>query len=573
MLAKCPTGIQGLDEVTDGGLPLGRPALVCGAAGCGKTLLAAEFLIRGAAQFGEPGVFFAFEETANELATNLASLGFDLPDLIDRRILIVDQVRVERSEIQETGEYDLEGLFIRIGYAIDSIGAKRVVLDTIEALFAGLSNEAILRSELRRLFAWLKTKGVTAVITGERGEGTLTRHGLEEYVSDCVILLDNRVENQVSTRRIRVVKYRGSTHGTNEYPFLIDQDGITVAPITGLTLEYKVSDERVSSGISRLDAMLGGKGYYRGSTILVSGTAGTGKSTLAAHFADACCRRGETCIYFAFEEARQQVVRNMRSVGMDLQPWIDQEKLRFVAARPSTYGIEMHLALMHREIMSARPSAVIVDPISPFLEIGTRNEVRTMLTRLIDSLKQQQITALCTNLVGPERMNEATECSVSSLMDTWILLREVESEGERNRGIYVLKSRGMPHSNQIREFRLTESGMEILDVYLGADGGVTGSARAAREAGEVMDRAARKQAVDRKRLIAERRTRALEAQIALLRVQIEAEEMAVAEAIEDEELSQSRTRRTREQMAGSRMGDSPRAPVRGPEADTTGGTA
>ena len=397
-LPKAPTGIQGLDEITGGGLPRGRPTLVCGSAGCGKTLLAMEFLVRGATEFGEPGVFMAFEETAEELAQNVRSLGFDLEDLAEQNKLLVDFVRVERSEIEETGEYDLEGLFIRLGHAIDSLGAKRVVLDTLETLFGGLSNAAILRAELRRLFRWLKDKGVTAIITGERGDGTLTRHGLEEYVSDCVIVLDHRVTEQLSTRRLRIVKYRGTTHGTNEYPFLIDENGISVLPVTSLGLSQEASDERISTGIPRLDAMLGGKGVYRGSSVLISGTAGTGKTSLAAHFADATCRRGERCLYFAFEESESQLVRNMRSIGLDLAPWSKKGLLRFHATRPSAYGLEMHLATLHKLVNEFEPRVVVVDPITTFLGAGTSVEAESMLMRLIDFLKAQQITAMFTSL-------------------------------------------------------------------------------------------------------------------------------------------------------------------------------
>ncbi|MCW3095138.1 MAG: circadian clock kinase KaiC [Chthonomonadaceae bacterium] len=528
---------------------------MCGSAGCGKTLLAVEFLIRGAAQYDEAGVFVAFEETAEEITQNVASLGFDLNDLVAQKKIRLDYIRVERSEIEETGEYDLEGLFIRLGYAIDSIGAKRVVLDTIESLFAGLSNTSILRAELRRLFRWLKERGVTAIITGERGEGSLTRQGLEEYVSDCVILLDHRVDSQMSTRRLRVVKYRGSTHGTNEYPFLIDREGISVLPITSLLLEHQTSSDRVLTGIPRLDAMLDGKGYYRGSSILISGTAGTGKSSLAAHFVDAACRRGETCLYFAFEESREQVIRNMRSIGIDLEPWIVQGKLHFIASRPTTYGLEMHLAVMHRQIMNTQPQVVVIDPISPFLSVGSREDVRAMLTRLFDYLKLHQITTLCTNLVTGSSTLEATESSVSSVMDTWLLLRDIETGGERNRGLYILKSRGMAHSNQVREFVLTSHGIELLDVYLGPDGVLTGSARIAREAAERIEQGIRQQSIERKHLLALRKRKALEAQIALLQVQIDAEDEEFRADISAEELREQRQEQGRAQMARSRRAD------------------
>ena len=484
-LPKSPTGIHGLDEITFGGLPKGRTTLVCGSAGCGKTMLAMEFLIRGALQYHEPGVFLAFEETPEELAKNVASLGYDLDDLIERKKLIIDYVRLERSEIEETGDYDLEGLFLRLGHAIDSIGAKRVVLDTIEAIFSAFTNLFILRAELRRLFRWLKDKGVTAVITGERGDGTLTRHGLEEYVSDCVIVLDHRVAEQISTRRMRIVKYRGSAHGANEYPFLIDSDGFSVFPITSLGLQHDVSNRRISSGISRLDTMLGGKGYYRGSSVLISGTAGTGKSSLCAHFVDAVCRRRERALYVSSEESPRQIVRNMRSIGVNLNPWVEKDLLRFHAVRSTFYSLEMHLAVIHKIISAFKPQVVVVDPITTFITEGNQTEVKAMLMRLIDFLKLKQITAMFTSLTSATEGNlEQTEVGISSLMDTWLFLRDIEMNGERNRALYVLKSRGMAHSNQIREFLLTDHGIDLVDVYLGPGGVLTGTARQAQEAQE-----------------------------------------------------------------------------------------
>jgi circadian clock protein KaiC len=455
-----------LDEITSGGLPRGRPTLVCGAAGAGKTLLAMEFLVRGATNYDEPGVFLAFEETPEELTKNVRSLGFDLDDLVKEQKLVLDFVRVERSEIEETGDYDLEGLFVRLGYAIDSIGAKRVVLDTIETLFSGLSNAAILRAELRRLFRWLKDKGVTAVITGERGEGTLTRHGLEEYVSDCVILLDHRVIEQVSTRRLRVVKYRGSVHGTNEYPFLIDEDGISILPITSIGLGHDVSSKRVSTGIPGLDSMMGGKGYFKGSTVLVSGTAGTGKTTLAAHFVQAACERGEQCLYFGFEESPQQIVRNMRSVGIDLQPHVQKGLLQFHATRATIYGLEMHLVTCHKLIQQFRPDVVVLDPMGNFTLAGSNIDTTAMLTRLMDFLKAEGITALWTSLTS-EADTEASNVRISSLVDTWLVLEDIEAGSERKRAMYVRKSRGMPHSNEIREYHLSKKGMEIAGAYTG----------------------------------------------------------------------------------------------------------
>jgi circadian clock protein KaiC len=476
-IRKAPTGIAGLDEITGGGLPAGRPTLVCGSAGCGKTLFAMEFLVRGILDHGEPGVFMSFEERAEDLAENVRSLGFDLEDLIERGKLVVDYVHVERSEIEETGEYDLEGLFLRLGWAIDSIGAKRVVLDTLEVLFGGLENQGILRAELRRLFRWLKEKGVTAVITGERGEGTLTRHGLEEYVSDCVILLDHRVIDQLATRRLRVVKYRGSIHGTNEYPFLIDERGIEVLPITSLGLTHATSTERVSSGIPELDEMLGGEGYYRGSSVLVSGRAGTGKTSLAAHFVDAACRRGEPCLYFAFEESAGQIMRNMRSIGLDLEPWVRQGLLEFHASRPTLHGLERHLVTMYKAVRTARPRVVVVDPVTNFVDTGSVEEVGSMLVRLIDFLKMAEITVLFTSLTQGGRDLESSDVGVSSLMDTWLLLRDTESNGARNRTLNVIKSRGMAHSNQVREFVLTARGVSLVEAS-------RGSADPAREASE-----------------------------------------------------------------------------------------
>jgi circadian clock protein KaiC len=466
-LAKTLTGIRGLDEITFGGLPRGRPTLVCGSAGCGKTLMAMEFLVRGATEYHEPGVLMSFEETSRELAQNVRSLGFDLDDLIARKLLTLDYVRVERSEIDETGEYDLEGLFVRLGHAIDSIGARRVALDTIESLFSGFSNEAILRSELRRLFRWLKDKLVTAVITGEKGQGLLTRHGLEEYISDCVIVLDHRVNDQISTRRLRIVKYRGTIHGTNEYPFLIDETGFNVLPVTSMGLEDVASDERVPSGVAGFDAMLGEGGYYRGSTVLISGTAGTGKTSLAAHFADATCARGERCLYVALEESASQIVRNMRSIGVDLERWVKQNLLDIRSTRPAVHGLETHLAKVLKVILDIQPRAVIFDPISSLLLAGTVRDVGIMVTRLIDFLKAHQVTVVMADLTSGHQAPESTEVGISSLVDTWLLLRSVESGGARHRQLSILKSRGMAHSNRVRGFLLTNRGIELQDGHMG----------------------------------------------------------------------------------------------------------
>jgi circadian clock protein KaiC len=560
-LAKAPSGIPGLDEITLGGLPRGRPTLVCGAAGCGKTLLAMEFLLRGAQQHGEPGVFMAFEETEQDLAQNVRSLGFDLERLIAENKIAVDHVHVERTEIEETGEYDLEGLFLRLGLAIDSVGAKRVVLDTLETLFGGFTNEALLRAELRRLFRWLKDKGVTAVITGERGDGQLTRQGLEEYVSDCVILLDHRVHEQVSTRRLRIVKYRGSTHGTNEYPFLIDENGIHVLPLTSLRLNHPASTERISSGVPRLDTMLGGEGYYRGSSVLISGTAGTGKTSLSAHFAHATCMRGERCLYLAYEESPQQLVRNMKSIGVDLGPWIKKGLLRLEASRPTLHGIEMHLAVIHKMVNEFDPQVVIIDPISNFSTAGTGADAEAMLLRLIDLLKSRQVTAMFVNLTTGGDAWERTAVGVSSLIDTWILLRDIELAGERNRGLYVLKSRGMKHSNQIREFVITEQGVQLLDVYVGPEGVLTGSMRAAQEDREKAAALTRAQDVERKQRDLARRRAALEAQITALRAEFEAVDDE-ARIIADQDRAREAELESNRSTAASRRGADAPSPKR-----------
>jgi circadian clock protein KaiC len=554
-LPKARTGIQGLDEITGGGLPQGRPTLVCGSAGCGKTLLAMEFLVRGATQFDEPGVFMAFEETTKDLTQNVASLGFDLNDLIARKKMVLDFVYIERSEIEETGEYDLEGLFIRLGLAIDSIGAKRVVLDTIESLFAGLPNPLILRAELRRLFRWLKEKGVTAIITGERGDETLTRQGLEEYVSDCVIVLDHRVSDQASSRRLRVVKYRGSTHGTNEYPFLIDEDGISVLPVTSLGLQHSVSTDRISSGVPRLDAMLGGVGYYRGSSVLISGTAGTGKSSLAAHFVDAACRRGERALYFAFEESPSQIIRNMRSIGIDLEPWVKKGLLVFQATRPSFAGLEMQLTMMHKTVNTFKPQVVVVDPMNGFIIGGNEVEVKSMLMRLADFLKTNQITTLFTSLTSGGSPSELTNVAISALIDTWLMLRDIESGGERNRALSILKSRGMAHSNQIRECLLSSQGVELCEVYVGAGGVMTGSARLAQEALEQAGKLTRKQETERRQLELESKRLALEAHIDAMRAEFLVRETEALKIIGQEQAQEAQLLRERVEMGLSRKAD------------------
>lgn len=536
-LPKTPTGIKGLDALTLGGLPSGRPTLLCGAAGCGKTLFAVTFLVNGAIEFGEPGVLMSFEERAPDIEANVASLGYDVADLVANRKLVIDHVHIERSEIEESGDYDLEGLFVRLNHAIDSIGAKRVVLDTIEALFSGLDDDGILRAELRRLFAWLKDKGVTAIITGERGDGQLTRYGIEEYVSDCVILLDNRVEDQVTTRRLRVVKYRGSAHGTNEYPFLIDQQGISVLPITSAELGHRISREIVSSGVAGLDDMLGLHGYFRGSSVLISGLAGTGKSTFGGAFVDAACQRGERALFFAFEESPDQVVRNMASVGLDLRRHLDAGLLRFEAARPSLFGFEMHLARMNRDIEQFQPEVIVVDPISAFR--GPSFEIHATLVRLADICKSRGITALFTSLSDAAEQMDQSERSVSSLMDTWISLKDVEANGERNRVLYLLKARGMDHSKQLREYHLTSRGIRLIDAYVGPAGVFTGTARMLQEARDREAEISRQQVTERRRRDLARKRAAVERQIADLRAELESHEIETDMLIKQEESRES----------------------------------
>jgi circadian clock protein KaiC len=557
LLQKAPTGITGLDEITGGGLPKGRTTLVCGTAGCGKTLLAMEFLVRGAVEQGEPGVFIAFEETPEDLKANIASIGFDLDALIEQKLLSVDYIHLDPSELAEAGAYDLEGLFIRLGLAIDTIKARRVSIDTIEVLFAGLKDESLLRSELRRLFGWLKGREVTSIITAERGSSTLTRHGLEEYVSDCVLLLDHRVNEQISTRRLRVVKYRGSRHGTNEYPFLIGDHGFMVLPITSMVLDHRITDERISSGVTQLDDMLGGEGYYRGSSVLISGTAGSGKSSLGAIFTNETCGRGERVLYFAFEESPQQIVRNMRSIGIDLQRWVDKGLLRIIARRPSTHGLETHLAVIHHEVADFRPTAVIVDPMTNLSEVGNPLEVRGAMNRLIDFFKVELITAVFLSLTSGDSAEAVTDVGVSSLMDVWILLRNLEANGERNRGLYVLKARGTAHSNQIREFLITEAGVKLVDVYLGSEGVLMGASRLAQEAQDRAAELTRKQDIERRQRELLRKRKALEAQIELLRVEYESEAAESEKLLAEAQASEAVLASGRREMARMRSGDEP----------------
>lgn len=555
MLAKCSTGIQGLDEITYGGLPWARPTLVCGKTGCGKTLMAMEFLVRGAVQYDEPGVFMSFEESAAELTQNFASLGWDLEALILQKKIAIAYVHIDRSQIEETGEYDLEALFMRLGHAIDSIQAKRVVLDTLEVLFGSLKNAAILRSELDRLFRWLKEKGVTAIVTSESGENTLTRHGLEEYVSDCVIFLDRRINNELSTRRLQIIKYRGSRHGSNEYPFLIDQNGISVLPLTSVGLDYEVSTERISTGIDRLDKMLGGAGYFRGSSILITGTAGTGKSSLCAQFANTTCQRGERCLYIAFEESANQIIRNMRSLGIDLESWVKKSLLQFQALRPTFYSLEMHLVKLNQLVQQFQPSVIILDPISSLEYTGSNSQVKSFMMRLVDLLKSQQITALFTYLASSDQPLEQTEIGISSLMDTWLMLRDQEYNGERNRLIYILKSRGMEHSNQVREFRLTNSGVQLVDVYLGPGVVLAGTARSVQEAKEQADAIARRQQIERKKLEIERKRAIMAAQIQALQTEFEADKVELEQIIQQQDLQEKTWLREQAERSQMRQAD------------------
>ena len=556
-LPKAPTGIQGLDEITGGGLPRGRATLISGGPGAGKTLFGLEFLVRGATKYNEPGVFMSFEESIGDLTKNAASLGFDLDRLVADKKLFVDHVHIERSEIAATGEYDLEGLFIRIADAVQRVGARRVVLDTIESLFGELPNPGILRAEIRRLFEWLKQKGLTTVITAERDQpDKLTRHGIEEFVSDCVILLDHRIREEISTRRLRIVKYRGSTHGTNEYPFLIDDQGISVLPISSLGLDHDAPTQRISSGVARLDSMLGGKGFYQGSSILVTGASGSGKSSIAAHFVDAACRRGERCLYLASEESPQQIIRNMRSIGIDLDPWVGKGLLEFHAARPSYWGIEHHLLLVHNYIARFQPQVVVMDPVTNLTVVGNQNEVRSMLTRLVDFLKTAGITAVFTDLTAGGSALEATGVDVSSLMDTWVLLESIEVGGERNRVLYVLKSRGMGHSNQIREFQLTDHGLQLLDAYLGPEGVLTGSARLSQKVREKATDTVRLQELERVRRDLERKRQIFDARAAMLRAEFEGEQEKIQQNISESELLQAELVQDSTEMVRSRTGGS-----------------
>lgn len=519
-------------------------------------MLSMEFLVNGARDYDEPGVFIAFEEKEEELAENMESLGFNLKELEKKKKLAIDYILIERGEVEETGEYDLGGLFIRIEYAVRQVGARRIVIDSIETLFSGLQNENILRAELRRLFRWLKDKGLTAMITAEPGQGTLTRHGIEEYVADCVILLDHRVTEQTSTRRMRIIKYRGSVHGANEYPFIISEEGISVLPLTSIGRAYKVSRQHISTGVPRLDAMMDGKGYFRGSSILVTGTAGTGKSSIAMHMADATCRRGENCLYLASDASPDQIVRDAKSIGINLAKWARQGLLRFQSTRPTFSGMEAHLVYIHKTVNEFDPKVLVFDPISSMASTSSTLEVHSMLLRLIDFLKSRGITNLCTNLTTGGKFLEQPEVDISSVMDTWLLLRDVEYSGERTRMLSILKSRGMDHSNQMREFLITSKGVDLIDAYLGSGLVLTGAARTVQEMKEREEALLRAQETKRLEREIERNRKSTEAKINALRIELESREEEVKTLIQHQITNEKILTNDREIMGGMRKADS-----------------
>ena len=554
-LPKALTGIEGLDIITNGGLPKGRATLICGGTGTGKTLLAMEFLLRGAMQYNEPGVFMAFEESTNDLITNVVSIGFDLDGLIASKKIVVDFVYIDQYEIVEAGEYNLDALFIRLGAAIDSIGAKRVVLDTIESLFSNLPNPAVLRAELRRLFRWLKEKGVTAVITGEGGTDTLSRHGIEEYVSDCVINVTVSIEERVASRRLRIVKYRGSSHGSNDYPFVIDGDGISLIPVTSARLEHKVSYTRVSSGIQRLDAMLGGNGFFEDSVIMISGSPGTGKTTFLAHFADAACRRNERVVYFSFEESSDQIIRNMRSVGLNLDHWVKKGLLVMECRRITQYGLDMHLLLAQKLIAEYTPKVVIMDPVTSFDDIANTSDVKRIVMKFVDLMKSRGITIVFGSLTPSEVQSESSSINISSIIDSWILLRDLESNGERSRAIYVLKSRGMSHSNQVREFLMTDHGIEICDVYIGTGGVATGGARLNMLAQEKALGLKLQEEIELRQFDLENKRSILDSRIAAMRAEFAAQEASNLKMIAQEKTRQAQLSTDRTAMGKIRNVD------------------
>ncbi len=551
-LAKVPTGIEGFDEITFGGLPAGRTTLLTGLSGSGKTVFGMQFLAQGAARYGEPGVLVGFEETEDELITNAASLGFDFANLISAGKLVIDRISVEPDVVVETGRYDLSALHIRIEHAVDSIGARRIVLDGIPALFYGLTDTSAVRIALTRLYAWLKSKGLTALVTAESNT-ELAQHGLGLSLTDCIVVAGERTRENVSTRYLRVAKYRGSAHGTSEYPCLIGSTGYKVIPLTSITVDYEASTERISTGIPRLDTMLGGQGFYRGNSVMVTGGAGTGKSSLAAHLALATCQRGKRCLYFAFEESQEEVMRNMRSIGVDLRPQVAAGLLKFRSSRATMFGLEMHLAMMENEIAAFQPHVVILDPVSNLLSIGSFNEVRAMVSRLVDFLKGRGITSLLTSLSMTDPPE--SDVGVSSLVDTWMLLTNFEANGEQTRLLRILKSRGSAHSSQVREFIMTDRGVRLEDVYLGPEGMLTGTARKAQEARELAEADLRLREMERKERQYQQRRAALQAQVAALQAEIEATEVDMEHLrIETEQYEAERTSQ-REERAHRRWAD------------------
>jgi len=549
-LEKCPTGIDGLDHITRGGFPRGRTVLVCGGPGCGKTLLGLQFVVRGAERFGESGVIVSFEESRQALMQNALAVGCDLPQLVERGKIYLDCIDFPAEREVEAGEFDLDGLFVRLEAAIRAVPAQRFFIDGIETLFSRYSRTEIVRAELQRLNRWLREKRITALLTGESQGGALTRYGIEEFLSDGVIRLDHRSEEQIATRRLRVAKLRGSGHGTNEYPFTISDTGVSVLPITELGLEYPVSNERVSTGVTRLDTMLDGAGFFRGASVLVSGTSGTGKTSLAMAFVAAACARGERALYFAFEEAPSQIVRNAQSIGLDLTTHSASGLLRFEAQRATAVGLDTHLLRMIQCIVEFQPHVVVIDPVSNLTGAALDRDVKFALTRLVDHLKTKLITILCTDLTRERENVDTTSVELSSLMDTWILLRTIESQGERNRGLFVLKSRGMSHSNQIREFVIRSNGLDLVDVYTGTSGVLTGTARIALEARERFEHNARERKLAHLRSDLENTQRDFEAQRVKLEQERDHSLLAIREAIaemeEDARESSSTLRRISE---------------------------
>jgi circadian clock protein KaiC len=565
VVKKVPTGIRGFDELCAGGLPEGRVTLVCGGAGTGKTIFGMEVLARGAREFAAPGLLVSFDESARELAEDVSAFDFGHEDLVARKLLAVEVVRVGNAEPTAPGGYDLDALLGRLERSIASIGAKRIVLDAVDVIFDLLAGARMLRTEFARLLRGLKALGATVIVTCERGSGTFSRYGLEEYLADCVIALDQRVQEQIATRRLRIVKYRGSLHAKDEVPFTIDEHGLNLAPIASVGLDHTAVDERISMGVPRLDTMLGGQGVFRGSTVLISGVSGAGKTSIAAHALVAACGRGERCSYFAFEESSHQIMRNMRSIGLDLERWVRAGVLEFHVARPTSYGLERHFTNIEREIERAAPRVVVIDPISGFDVVGTQKEVHGMLTRLVDCLKRRGITAFLTSLAyAPPGAIESTSMGLSSIVDTWLLVQIVEGSGERNRALYVLKSRGMAHSNQVREFVFTDQGVDLVDVYVGTRGVLTGTARLTQAAKEQEEVRAAREAVARQRRELALKQRVLQARIAALEAELEATSQEAVQARTEQEERAALLLEQRRSIASLRHADED---ARGPAVD------